>query len=104
MAEITDPQTRQMGVDDLLMQVLGMFRSSRKAVDELLTARFQEFDVDESEDLSFDEFAELIVSVDAVSASLRPASTIPFLINIGVYIAGWDGHTRRDAAHVSRSV
>ena len=71
MAEITDPETRKMGVDELLMQMLGMFRSSRKAVDELLTARFHQFDTNNDEDLSFDEFGELITSVDVVSVSLR---------------------------------
>lgn len=44
IAEVTDHVTRQVAVDDLLMQVLQMFRQTRKAVDELLTARFMSFD------------------------------------------------------------
>ena len=44
IAEVTDHVTRQVAVDDLLMQVLKMFRQTRKAVDELLTARFMSFD------------------------------------------------------------
>eukprot|EP01043_Picozoa_sp_COSAG02_P074666 COSAG02_NODE_15051_length_1209_cov_12.881498_2_plen_149_part_00 len=44
LAEVTDHVTRQILVDDLLMQVLQMFKQTRKAVDELLTARFRKFD------------------------------------------------------------
>ena len=44
LAQVTDHVTRQVPVDDLLMQVLHMFRQTRKAVDELLTARFRKFD------------------------------------------------------------
>lgn len=44
LADVTDHVTRQILVDDLLMQVLHMFKQTRKAVDELLTARFRKFD------------------------------------------------------------
>lgn len=44
LAEVTDHATRKILVDDLLMQVLQMFKQTRKAVDELLTARFRKFD------------------------------------------------------------
>ena len=50
LAEVTDHVTRQMPVDDLLMQTLQIFRHTRKAVDELLTARFRKFDEVRSSD------------------------------------------------------
>ena len=38
--DITDPASRQIGVDDLLNQVMLCWKQSRAAVDELLTAKF----------------------------------------------------------------
>ena len=68
IAEVTDHVTRQVAVDDLLMQVLQMFRQTRKAVDELLTARF----------MSFDEVSLGTLDSNALTASrsvLNPCST-----------------------------
>eukprot|EP01048_Picozoa_sp_COSAG05_P004076 COSAG05_NODE_207_length_14113_cov_13.452119_2_plen_202_part_00 len=70
LAEVHEglPGAQQVTIDALLTQALKCWRMARMAIDELLSARFREFDQDHSGELSLEEFTLLIRSIEGLLA------------------------------------
>ena len=75
--DITDPASRQIGVDDLLNQVMLCWKQSRAAVDELLTAKF-----DLSDKVSDSASTVLLDALVVLSASPHASGGLTRLLSV----------------------